>query len=66
MVFAFGTRSLDLACGLDHTTVAVHLRMLRDEEDPLGLSDLHGQRHCHVREDDAVLERDQQQIRQGS
>ena len=32
---AFGTRSLDLACGLDHTTVAAHLRTLRDEEDPL-------------------------------
>lgn len=31
----FGTRSLDLACGLDHTTVAAHLRMLRDEDDPL-------------------------------
>ena len=32
---AFGTRSLDLACGLDHTTVAGHLRTLRDEADPL-------------------------------
>lgn len=32
---AFGTRSLDLACGLDHTTVAAHLRTLREEEDPL-------------------------------
>ncbi len=32
---AFGTRSLDLACGLDHTTVAAHLRTLRDEEEPL-------------------------------
>ncbi len=32
---AFGTRSLDLACGLDHTTVAAHLRMLRDEPEPL-------------------------------
>ena len=31
----FGTRSLDLACGLDHTTVAAHLRLLRDEDDPL-------------------------------
>ena len=31
----FGTRSLELACGLDHTTVAAHLRMLRDEDDPL-------------------------------
>lgn len=31
----FGTRSLDLASGLDHTTVAAHLRLLRDEEDPL-------------------------------
>ena len=32
---AFGTRSLDLASGLDHTTVAAHLRTLRDEVDPL-------------------------------
>ncbi len=32
---AFGTRSLDLACGLDHTTVAAHLRMLREEVEPL-------------------------------
>jgi len=29
-----GTRSLDLACGLDYTTVAAHSRMLRDELDP--------------------------------
>ena len=32
---AFGTRSLDLASGLDHTTVAAHLRMLREEPEPL-------------------------------
>ena len=32
---AFGTRSLELASGVDHTTVATHLRMLRDEADPL-------------------------------
>lgn len=32
---AFGTRSLDLACGIDHTTVAAHLRMLREELEPL-------------------------------
>jgi hypothetical protein len=32
---AFGTRSLSVATGLDHTTVAAHLRRLRDEEDPL-------------------------------
>jgi len=32
---AFGTRSLDLASGIDHTTVAAHLRMLRNEADPL-------------------------------
>ncbi len=31
----FGTRSLDVASGLDHTTVAKHLRQLRDEDDPL-------------------------------
>lgn len=31
----FGTRSLDIATGLDHTTVASHLRTLRDEDDPL-------------------------------
>lgn len=31
----FGTRSLDIASGLDHTTVAKHLRQLRAEEDPL-------------------------------
>ena len=32
---AFGTRSLSIATGLDHTTVAAHLRALRDEDDPL-------------------------------
>ncbi len=30
---AFGTRSLSIAAGLDHTTVAAHLRALRDEDD---------------------------------
>jgi len=32
---AFGVRSLSVATGLDHTTVAAHLRALRDENDPL-------------------------------
>ena len=32
---AFGVRSLSIATGLDHTTVAAHLRRLRDESDPL-------------------------------
>jgi hypothetical protein len=32
---AFGTRSLSIATGLDHTTVAAHLRRLRDEPDPM-------------------------------
>ena len=32
---AFGTRSLSVATGLDHTTVAAHLRALREEDDPL-------------------------------
>jgi hypothetical protein len=32
---AFGVRSLSIATGLDHTTVAAHLRTLRDEHDPL-------------------------------
>jgi len=32
---AFGTRSLSIATGLDHTTVAAHLRALREEDDPL-------------------------------
>ena len=32
---ASGTRSLSIATGLDHTTVAAHLRALRDEPDPL-------------------------------
>jgi hypothetical protein len=32
---AFGVRSLSVATGLDHTTVAAHLRALRDEQDPL-------------------------------
>lgn len=32
---AFGVRSLSVATGLDHTTVAAHLRALRDEPDPL-------------------------------
>ena len=31
---AFGTRSLSIASGLDHTTVAAHLRALREEDDP--------------------------------
>jgi len=31
----FGTRSLEIACGLDHVTVAKHLRQLRGEEDAL-------------------------------
>jgi len=31
----FGTRSLDVASGMDHTTVAKHLRYLREEKDPL-------------------------------
>src|SRR6478735_10630637 len=30
---AFGTRSLSIATGLDHTTVAAHLRALREEDD---------------------------------
>lgn len=34
-VIEFGTRSLDVAAGVDHTTVAAHLRMLREERDPL-------------------------------
>lgn len=32
---AFGVRSLAVATGMDHTTVAAHLRALRDETDPL-------------------------------
>jgi hypothetical protein len=32
---AFGVRSLSVATGLDHTTVAAHLRVLREEADPL-------------------------------
>jgi hypothetical protein len=32
---AFGTRSLSIATGMDHTTVAAHLRALREEDDPL-------------------------------
>ena len=32
---AFGVRSLSVATGLDHTTVAAHLRSLREEDDPL-------------------------------
>lgn len=31
----FGTRSLDVASGMDHTTVAKHLRYLRAEKEPL-------------------------------
>lgn len=31
---AFGTRSVALATGLDHSTVAAHLRVLRSEPDP--------------------------------
>ncbi|WP_188943333.1 helix-turn-helix domain-containing protein [Nakamurella endophytica] len=31
---AFGVRSLSIATGLDHTTVAAHLRTLRSEDDP--------------------------------
>lgn len=32
---AFGTRSLSIAAGVDQTTVAAHLRELRNERDPL-------------------------------
>ncbi len=32
---AFGVRSLSVVTGLDHTTVAAHLRALREEDDPL-------------------------------
>ncbi|QOD06120.1 helix-turn-helix domain-containing protein [Pseudarthrobacter sp. BIM B-2242] len=31
----FGVRSIAVAVGLDHTTVAIHLRELRSEKDPL-------------------------------
>ena len=31
---AFGSRSLSIATGIDHTTVAAHLRVLRSEPDP--------------------------------
>lgn len=31
---AFGSRALSIATGVDHTTVAAHLRQLRDEPDP--------------------------------
>ena len=48
-----------LGDGADGGVLAV---AYRDEEDPLGLADLDGQRDRHVGEDDAVLERDQQQI----
>lgn len=34
-VVEFGCRSLAVATGLDHTTVAAHLRALLSEEDPL-------------------------------
>ena len=34
-VIEFGTRSLAVATGLDHTTVAAHLRALTAEDDPL-------------------------------
>ena len=42
---AFGSRSLDLASGIDHTTVAAHLRRLRDEPDPL-VELIEGDRDC--------------------
>ena len=32
---AFGTRNLSLMCGLDHSTVAALLKLLREESDPL-------------------------------
>ena len=31
----FGARALDIAAGIDHTTVAAHLRVLREEAEPL-------------------------------
>jgi hypothetical protein len=31
----FGVRSIAVATGLDHTTVALHLKALRSEKDPL-------------------------------
>lgn len=50
---AFGTRSLSIATGLDHTTVAAHLRRLRDENDPL----------VDLIEDDRGLQGDLYQLR---
>jgi len=51
----------DLGNGSDARVLAlVH----RHEEDALVVADIDGQRHRHVRENDAVLERDQQQIGQ--
>jgi hypothetical protein len=50
---AFGTRSLSIATGLDHTTVAAHLRRLRDEPDPL----------IDLVEDDRGLQGDLYQLR---
>jgi hypothetical protein len=50
---AFGTRSLSIATGLDHTTVAAHLRRLRDEPDPL----------IDLIEDDRGLQGDLYQLR---
>ena len=51
----------DLGDGPDARVLAlVH----RHEEHALVVADVDGQRHRHVREDDAVLERDQQQIGQ--
>ena len=53
-------RPRDLGDGADLGVLAlVH----GHEEDALGLADLDRQRHRHVREDHAVLERDQEQIR---
>ena len=53
--------SRDLGDGSDPRVLAlVH----RHEEHALVIPDVDGQRHRHVREDDAVLERDQQQVGQ--
>jgi hypothetical protein len=53
----------DLGHGPDLRVLAL---VRRHEKDALVVTDVHGQRHRHVGEDDVVLQGDQQKIRHGS
>jgi len=55
-----GAKTADLG---DQADVGVIGAMPRDEQNTGLLADVHGQRHVHAREDDGVLEGDQEKFR---